>query len=30
MGDASNSANPSFAVSGFANELWAKINAVIH
>ena len=30
MGDASNPANPSFAVSGFDNELWNKINAVIN
>lgn len=29
MGEASNPANPNFAVSGFDNELWAKINAVI-
>jgi CubicO group peptidase (beta-lactamase class C family) len=29
MGDASDPANPSFAVSGFDNNLWAKINAVI-
>jgi CubicO group peptidase (beta-lactamase class C family) len=29
MGDASNPNNPNFAVSGFDNELWAKINAVI-
>ncbi|TXI68762.1 MAG: class C beta-lactamase-related serine hydrolase [Flavobacterium sp.] len=30
MGEASNPANPSFAVSGFDNELWGKINAVIN
>jgi CubicO group peptidase (beta-lactamase class C family) len=30
MGDASNAGNPNFAVSGFDNELWAKINAVIN
>ena len=30
MGDASDPANPSFAVSGFDNELWQKINAVIN
>lgn len=30
MGNASNPANPNFAVSGFDNELWAKINAVIN
>ncbi len=30
MGDSSDPANPSFAVSGFDNELWAKINAVIN
>lgn len=29
MGNASNPANPSFAVSGFDNELWEKLNAVI-
>lgn len=29
MGDASDPANPSFALSGFDNELWQKINAVI-
>lgn len=29
MGDASDPDNPSFAVSGFDNELWEKINAVI-
>jgi CubicO group peptidase (beta-lactamase class C family) len=29
MGSASDPANPSFAVSGFDNELWLKINAVI-
>lgn len=30
MGEASGPANPNFAVSGFDNELWAKINAVIN
>jgi CubicO group peptidase (beta-lactamase class C family) len=30
MGEASNPNNPNFAVSGFDNELWAKINAVIN
>jgi len=30
MGGASNPANPNFAVSGFDNELWSKINAVIN
>jgi CubicO group peptidase (beta-lactamase class C family) len=30
MGKASNPANPQFAVSGFDNELWDKINAVIN
>lgn len=29
MGDASNPDNPNFAVSGFDNQLWKKINAVI-
>lgn len=29
MGDASDPDNPDFAVSGFDNELWQKINAVI-
>lgn len=29
MGDASDPVNPSFAVSGFDNELWGKINEVI-
>ncbi|MDZ7634319.1 MAG: hypothetical protein U5L72_07760 [Bacteroidales bacterium] len=29
MGDASDPQNPSFALSGFDNELWGKINAVI-
>jgi CubicO group peptidase (beta-lactamase class C family) len=29
MGQAANPANPSFAVSGFDNELWEKINAII-
>lgn len=30
MGEASDPANPNFAVSGFDNELWGKINAVIN
>ncbi|MBL7745759.1 MAG: serine hydrolase [Chitinophagaceae bacterium] len=30
MGNASDPLNPSFALSGFDNELWAKINAVIN
>lgn len=30
MGNASDPANPSFAVSGFDNSLWEKINAVIN
>jgi CubicO group peptidase (beta-lactamase class C family) len=30
MGNASDPANPNFAVSGFDNELWQKINAVIN
>ncbi len=30
MGEASDPSNPSFAVSGFDNELWGKINAVIN
>lgn len=30
MGNASDPANPDFAVSGFDNELWEKINAVIN
>lgn len=30
MGDASDPDNPEFAVSGFDNELWAKINAVLN
>ena len=30
MGDASDPANPTFAVSGFDNDLWQKINAVIN
>ena len=30
MGDASDPSNPNFAVSGFDNALWAKINAVIN
>jgi CubicO group peptidase (beta-lactamase class C family) len=29
MGEASDPANPSFALSGFDNDLWQKINAVI-
>lgn len=29
MGEASDPANPNFAVSGFDNELWTKINALI-
>jgi hypothetical protein len=29
MGDASDPANPGFAVSSFDNTLWEKINAVI-
>jgi CubicO group peptidase (beta-lactamase class C family) len=29
MGDASDPANPTFALSGFDNALWAKMNAVI-
>ena len=29
MGNASDPSNPNFAVSGFDNELWGKINAVI-
>jgi CubicO group peptidase (beta-lactamase class C family) len=29
MGEASNPANPSFAVSGFDEELWQKINAMV-
>lgn len=29
MGDASDPANPNFALSGFDNELWKKINAVV-
>lgn len=29
MGEASNPDNPTFAVSGFDNDLWVKINAVI-
>lgn len=29
MGTASDPANPSFALSGFDNELWGKINAII-
>lgn len=29
MGEASDPVNPNFAVSGFDNELWGKINAVI-
>lgn len=30
MGDASDPANPNFAVSGFDNALWEKINAVVN
>lgn len=30
MGDASDPQNPSFAVSGFDNEIWQRINAVIN
>lgn len=30
MGNASDPANPNFAVSGFDNELWEKINAVVN
>lgn len=30
MGNASDPSNPSFALSGFDNELWAKINALIN
>jgi len=30
MGNAADPFNPNFAVSGFDNELWAKINAVIN
>jgi len=30
MGDASDPQNPSFALSGFDNDLWEKINAVIN
>jgi CubicO group peptidase (beta-lactamase class C family) len=30
MGDASDPTNPNFAVSGFDNDLWMKINAVIN
>jgi CubicO group peptidase (beta-lactamase class C family) len=30
MGDASDPANPNFALSGFDNELWQKINALIN
>lgn len=30
MGDASDPANPNFALSGFDNELWQKINGVIN
>lgn len=30
MGNAADPRNPNFAVSGFDNELWAKINAVIN
>jgi hypothetical protein len=30
MGEASDPANPNFALSGFDNDLWQKINAVIN
>lgn len=30
MGDASDPANPNFAVSGFDNELWEKVNAIMN
>jgi CubicO group peptidase (beta-lactamase class C family) len=30
MGDAADPANPNFAVSGFDNAIWEKINAVIN
>jgi CubicO group peptidase (beta-lactamase class C family) len=30
MGESANTSNPNFAVSGFDNELWQKINAVIN
>ncbi|TAE84228.1 MAG: class C beta-lactamase-related serine hydrolase [Bacteroidetes bacterium] len=30
MGEAADPANPNFAISGFDNELWAKMNAVIN
>lgn len=30
MGNAANPSNPKFAVSGFDNELWAKINKIIN
>jgi hypothetical protein len=30
MGSASDPANPNFAVSGFDNALWQKINAIIN
>jgi hypothetical protein len=30
MGDASDPANPNFALSGFDDALWKKINAVIN
>jgi CubicO group peptidase (beta-lactamase class C family) len=30
MGDASDPQNPSFALSGFDNDLWGKINALIN
>ena len=30
MGNASDPANPNFAVSGFDNELWSKLNALIN
>jgi len=29
MGDASDPANPAFALSGFDNALWEKIDAII-
>jgi len=30
MGDASDPQNPSFALSGFDNELWGKINTLVN
>jgi hypothetical protein len=30
LGDVANQDNPTFALSGFDNELWQKINAVIN